>query len=224
MKSKRHFLRIFLFGVLTIPILVSATAQEPDLLIWNGLTLYLNTTPLEPLLEDNPDFRPKSDVFSTGNYRGYIAHWELTQEHLYLVDVMTEKRLEDTENGYMQTEPRSVFGEMFPGGKPVYATWFSGHLVIPEGNLVNYVHLGFASTYDSYVIITVESGAVANSRKMGLQEFNRFRQDQFEKFRLTTEYQRLHEQLLKREAKSQEDLEGFLFEEMTDRYLTLIFP
>ena len=44
---------------------------------------------------------------------------------------------------------------------PVFASWFTGLLRIPQGKLLNYVHGGFGSLQERDLIVSIESGVVA---------------------------------------------------------------
>ena len=109
------------------------TAQAADKMIFNGEEHRLFTNPLESLWEqkgfEKPDFRWRS----TGNWRGYIATWDIIDDVLYL------KRLDED-----FPEPRSMV-DFFPTslGQPIKAWWYSGKLRIPQGELVYYVHGGY---------------------------------------------------------------------------------
>jgi hypothetical protein len=46
----------------------------------------------------------------------------------------------------------------------VFAEWFSGELRIPEGDLVEYDHMGYASRYERNLLISVENGVVVGTR------------------------------------------------------------
>jgi len=58
------------------------TAQIRDSIIYKGQQFFLATEPLRPYLEAMDISYPAS---STGNYRGYVASWEVSDEKLYLV-------------------------------------------------------------------------------------------------------------------------------------------
>jgi len=38
--------------------------------------------------------------------------------------------------------------------------WFTGKLRVPQGELLQYVHMGYSSTYEKELVITVEAGKV----------------------------------------------------------------
>ena len=51
------------------------TAQYPDKITYNGTEYSLNSNPLEPYFEKNPENRP--DMVSTALWRGYVGHFEI---------------------------------------------------------------------------------------------------------------------------------------------------
>lgn len=53
----------------------------------------------------------------------------------------------------------------FPDG--VFAHWYTGELRCPMGELLNYVHGGYGSTYEQDLFIEVENGVVVNERVEG---------------------------------------------------------
>ncbi len=52
----------------------------------------------------------------------------------------------------------SVF---FPGAQgPVYASWYTGRLIVPLGKRTQYVHMGYESEYEKYMVFVVEAGRI----------------------------------------------------------------
>src|SRR3954452_9909483 len=70
--------KLFLLATIACcSILVFATAQQGDVLRLNGKKYFIYTNPLKLYLQENPGKLPKSEVISTGLWRGYIATWEV---------------------------------------------------------------------------------------------------------------------------------------------------
>jgi hypothetical protein len=42
---------------------------------------------------------------------------------------------------------RSMMAQVFPDSTRVAATWFTGNLIVPDGERVTYVHMGYGSQY-----------------------------------------------------------------------------
>jgi hypothetical protein len=173
--------------LLFVPTAVLATAQEPDLLIVDGKTEALYTNPLGAYLEKHPDALPKSGVRSSANWRGYVATFEIADDALVLVKV--EQAHYDAEKRERR-ERRSddVMNTMFPGRKRVVADWYSGTLLLPQGELVDYVHMGYGSTYSHYRLFVVRSGRVLRDLKLDADGFDAYREARFAAFRKTPEF------------------------------------
>lgn len=99
--------------------------------------------------------RPKFQVSVTSCWRGYIATWEIKNDALYLVGI--DARLEDGSKVLVEN--------LFPNSqKQVKAVWYSGELVIPRGKMLEYVHLGYASRYEQYLVISIKNGNVVDTK------------------------------------------------------------
>ena len=126
------------------------TAQVPESLLYDGQKLPLRTTPLAPYLGANA----QDKIFqatNTANWRGYVGTWDIAGDRLYLVDL--KGRLKDGSSATLST--------LFPNSDGrVLASWYSGTLQVPQGELIEYVHLGFASRYERDVLIEVQEGVI----------------------------------------------------------------
>lgn len=54
---------------------------------------------------------------------------------------------------------------------PVLAKWFTGTLKLPLGNLLEYVHMGFASFYEDELRLTVERGVLVKRTRRNASPF-----------------------------------------------------
>lgn len=81
--------------------------------------------------------------YSTACCREYVGTWELDDGQLFLWRLEGKYRLEQ------------------PGR--VFASWYSGTLVVPDGGMLHYVHMGFASVYERELRITVANGVVTHT-------------------------------------------------------------
>jgi len=124
------------------------TAQVEEVLIIDGVPQRMAFCP--PLPESDPrlvevsDDEAKRNILSTACWRGYIGTWEIRDGRFYLVSVEGCYRL-DCE-------------------APLFADWFTGVLRIPQGELLQYVHQGYASVYERELHIKIEDGLVTKSR------------------------------------------------------------
>jgi hypothetical protein len=126
------------------------TAQISERLIFEGQEVALLSNPLNDYFAlggSNPGF----ESTSTALWRGYVGTWEILNERLYLVEL----------RGTLESGDDASLESVFPGFKDsVFAHWFSGQLRIPQGRRLEYVHMGYASTYERDVLLTLQNGVV----------------------------------------------------------------
>jgi hypothetical protein len=128
------------------------TAQEPDVLIYEGDQKWIFSTPLESYF-DKSHPRPEFQMTKTSNWRGYVATWELVNDQLFL------NKLEGFLKGGGAASMQTVFP--FATG-PVFAEWVSQTLILPEGKQLKYVHMGFESVYEREIHLTIKRGKLTN--------------------------------------------------------------
>lgn len=199
---------------LILTVCAFATSQIPDKIIYNGQEYSLNSNPLETFFEKNPDLKPKSEMMSTALWRGYIATFEISDNQLFVKDITVMD--EDTITGSHKTTWRSVFKQVFPDQKQVKVDWMTGLLVIPNGKLVNYVHMGYASTYENYILLEIDKGNLIQEKSMKSKEYEKFKDKQFKAFQKTDEYKKLKEDLKKNGGGTDEFLDSFIRIYVTD--------
>lgn len=184
------------------------TAQYPDLIKFNGTEYSLNTNPLEPYFEQNPDKRPQ--WFSTALYRGYIGHFEIIDSTLFMTDISQPRRVKD-KDGKTSFKNISIKKRIFPEIDTLKINWFSGILILPYGELVEYVHQGYASEYSDYYLLEINDGNFIKSKNFNRREFRKFKKRQFEAFKMTEEYKTQFGNLVKSYPGSDEKfIESFL--------------
>lgn len=163
---------------------VAATAQMPDSIMIEGQRHSLTTLPLEGYLEGRKDFPPKEAAVSSANWRGYLAEWKIADGVLYLSDVTITTYETMSYDGHRS----SVLSLLFPKQTRIPASWYSGALIVPDGELADYVHMGFGSTYAHYRIYRVSHGRVVESLSLSKAEFEAYRDRKFEAFKKTSTY------------------------------------
>ena len=215
----RTFLISTAIGLLVNVSIVSATAQRGDILRLNGEEYAIQTNPLEPHLDKYPEKRPPADIVSTSLWRRYVATWEVRDEQLFLVDVEILREKSGAE--HFEAELYSSMDTFFPGVSRVLASWFTGNIIIPRGELLEYVHLDYASTYEEYIVLAIREGRVLSERVMSSPEFLAFREAQFRAYQRTDEYKARAEKL-KDPGETDEEIEEFLFSAAASRYLSLL--
>ena len=199
---------------------IFATGQRGDILVLNGKQYWIFTNPLRPFLDENPDKLPKSNVISTSLWRGYVATWEIKENQLFLIDVGILKGSSD--------DLQSVMEQMFAGSKEVLAKWFSGYIIVPDGKLVNYVHMGYASTYEKYIMLRIENGVLKRDATADTATFAKFRDAQFAAYKKTDTYRGAFAKLVteergKSDGWNKKRIEEFLREIDSEFYLSTIF-
>lgn len=187
---------------------VFATAQYPDKIIYNGKEYNLNSNPLESYFEKNPDKRPKAQVMSTALWRGYVATFEVKDNQLFLKEIEIQYRDTTSKESY-NYKWRSVINEVFPDQKEIKIDWLTGLLVIPHGKLVNYVHMGYGSTYKKYILLEFDNGDLKTEKKFDYKEYENFKEKQFQIFKKTEEYKKIKTDLQK-DGSSDEFIDSFL--------------
>lgn len=132
------------------------TAQVTEKLIINGKKFSMCTEPLQLLVAQNQ--LPKFRAFSTACWRGYVGSWEIKldadkKRRLYLKSITGS--FESGEEVNLQ----ALFPD-YPQG--VFAHWFSGTIRCPDGKLLNYVHGGYASTYERDLFFEFDKGVLTS--------------------------------------------------------------
>lgn len=139
-----------------------ATGQAPDLIVVGRDTLPLFSNPLEAWFDrqgerEIPGMR--GHIISTAFWRGYQAIWQLEDDRIFLTGIFPPLATpEDT-----PADLAAMFGERYANGK-VFADWIDEELRIPQGNRINYVHMGYESTYERDRFLKVRNGKVRSDR------------------------------------------------------------
>ena len=142
--------RLILTGLLLLAsALANATAQIPDLIIIDGQRQALFFPPAVDWAQvhrQTPDVTPKGGG-CTASWRGYQAIWTVQNNRLYLSRI--------NENPCSHREKDEIALK-----KPILATWVSQQLVLPQGERLAYVHMGYGSAYERYLILDVDKGEI----------------------------------------------------------------
>jgi hypothetical protein len=211
---------LMLLAVVSLTML-RATAQEADIISYNDSQYGLLCNPLDSFFKLYPDKKSHGNVVSSSNWKGYIATWEIKNQHLYLLDVTVEVS-DETGNHFSQT--KSVLHEVFPDQNEVVADWYDGLLIIPIGKMVGYVHMEYGSSFEEYLLIQVKKGEVIKEKMFNNEDYFSFRKRQFQDFKKTQEYRDIVKKLNKdkKEGRPEEDMDRFLFNyhiEYTSKFL-----
>lgn len=126
------------------------TIQAADILSFNGKKTTIATEPLKPYLETRSDvgFIYKT----TALVRGYIGTWEIKNKKLYLVSLV----------GFIENNEQVDLNYLFPNQTEVFASWYSGDIRIPEGELLKKINLGYASVFEKDRFLNIKEGILTS--------------------------------------------------------------
>ena len=196
-----------------------ATAQFPDKILFKGKEFDLQSNPLEGYFKNNPELRPKGGLQSTALWRGYVATFEMVKEQLVVKDIKIKVLDEQTKERY-DKKWVSVYDEVF--AEPLRkADWYSGILILPYGERINYVHMGYASTYSDYWLLEIANGKLTETRNYDHQEFAEFRERQLNAYMKTDEYKALFDRL-KNPGDDEASVRRFIKNYVTDYATTFL--
>ena len=158
-------LLIALVVLALLPAAAYATAQIPDIITYEGKKRPLMTNPLESFFKEGerPKFHTKPGVRVTSNWRGYVAFWEVEGDALYLVGLDSWVCEDLRPENCKRADLKELFGEKFRDGK-VKADWFTGDLRMSDGELLQYVHMGYGSVFERDIILGVADGKITGKQ------------------------------------------------------------
>ena len=134
-------------------------AQLPDTIIISKEKMDLYSNPLEQywirLERKRPLFCPLDSC-----QRGYVASWEIKDKQLFLKDIDGNFLKKSFLFGrqLIRYTMKMLFSKS--GSRRVKASWYSGKLRIPRGNMTAYDHSDYNSRFEKEMIITVDRGNV----------------------------------------------------------------
>ena len=196
-----------------------ATAQTPDSITIKNESYLLYTNPLDEYLAEIKWERPKQASISSGNWRGYLASWKIEAGNMFLEDVTIALRGESID---FPRKRGSILKDLFPNKKYIVATWYSGALIIPHGKRTNYVHMGYGSTYEKYIVLRIDKGIVIEHLNYSSSQFDSYKNRKFQAFKETTKFQKeLKELMVGEHKRSEEETINFMKSFYAEYYLSL---
>jgi hypothetical protein len=126
------------------------TAQIAERLLYEGSEHAMCTNPLDDYFA-MAGVRPLFASPSTALWRGYVGRWEIVNDRLYLVGL--QGTLEDGSDVTLA----SIFPD-FP--ERAFAHWYTGTVRVPQGRQLEYVHMGYGSTYERDLLLKIDRGVV----------------------------------------------------------------
>jgi len=135
------------------------TAQAMEIIYIDGVKHHMASLPFGQYLDDLNN-TPKFRWQSTACWRGYTGTWKIKDDKLFLIGL----------DGYIRTidkrNQKFDISYFFPEQNEVFAEWFTGEIRIPIGELLQYIHMGYASVYEKDLLIQIEDGMVINKREI----------------------------------------------------------
>lgn len=128
------------------------TVQAGDIIVYQGEKYEMSNNPLQSYFTpDRPS--PAFRFTNTGNWRGYIATWEITPAgELFLTDI----------TGQLADGLPASVSSVFPGQTRVFAEWVNEVLGIPRGPVLKIVN-DFTIIYEQELLLTITRGRVESS-------------------------------------------------------------
>ncbi len=123
------------------------TAQACEQIVYLGKQYSMYSLPIESYFALQPT-SPKFIRLSTDCWRGYLGKWEVRGEKLFLIEF----------NGFAKDFNEINLITLFPKQDEVFASWYTGVIEIVSGKLIEYIHVGFESVYESSIFLEFKEG------------------------------------------------------------------
>lgn len=140
-----------------------ATGQVGDRIVYEGDSLLLYSNPLELLYAKRSSrpriFQGKEACITTACWRGYIAHWIIEDDQLFLTNIVSCCYSNDG----IKADLKTLFGDKYIDGK-VKADWVTDELIVPFGRLLYYIHDAYMSAYEKESVLLFRNGKLIKAR------------------------------------------------------------
>ena len=194
-----------------------ATSQIPENLILDGEELSLETNPLAALIHSKRILLPDRESMSTANWRGYVGTWTVS-DGKFLLEKLEMLQIPEGAAEGTRAVPVDVLPQLFDGQTRVEADWFSGTLVVPRGEVLDYVHMGYGSTHERYTILHIGKGRVRSRDDLNAAQFEKLRKERFEAYKKTAEYASRFKEA--RDELDPDQAENFLYHFAVEAYMS----
>jgi hypothetical protein len=129
------------------------TAQFGDRIFFGNIKYSISSEPLSCYLENLKD-KPKFIPPNTALWRGYRCNWQVIDNKLHLIDI----------TAWIDGNKELGMDYFFPGQSKVFAVWYTGDIRIQTGELLEYYHGGYGSTYEEDWFLEFRNGVYINMR------------------------------------------------------------
>ena len=189
---------VLVIAAMFTPCAVFATIQQPDKIVFEGKKYELCNSPIGDYFTRFPDRQPKVVVRNTGLYRGYIATFDFDIGNMFLKDIEAYKEIISRPSGATYTSWQSVLTEVVPGKERLSIDWFSGLLILPNGDSrqLGYDEYFCELRYEAYMLLEIDNGKFVRSKKfVSFEDWTTFQQKQYEAFKKTQAYMDVFKEL-----------------------------
>jgi hypothetical protein len=139
-----------------------STGQEGDIIIWNNKKYALLSNPLESYPQfyqiSGKLFGEQRGETNTACVRGYIAEWQILNNHLYLINIVS------CNNHNIKADLNLLFPNKSNNGK-IDADWVNQILIVPEGKCIFYGNIGYSSIYETEYELTIQNGRLLEKKE-----------------------------------------------------------
>ena len=156
--------------------------QYPELIIYNTKEYILQNDLLYEYFKKHPEKLPKFSYRSKGLLRGYIGTFEIKNNELFLKDIGFQVNIKE----YGEPVLKSVLSEFLAGQSALKIDWFSGFLIIPDGDAMKKYSPcvvsemtggGVTSYYENYILIEIKEGNFVREARMNCLEYRQFKNE-----------------------------------------------
>lgn len=133
------------------------TIQTMEKLIYKGRKVDIVT---EPLSSYFTTIKTKLSIcpVSSGCWRGYVGTWLIEYDKLYLIGFQ----------GYARIKPNIIepvdMSYIFHGETKVFADWFTGEIIIPDGDLITNFQGRDITIYELGKLLDFKNGKLMGDR------------------------------------------------------------
>lgn len=191
--------RIFIIlTIVFVSVSVYGSTQLPDKIIYKDSMYSLETNPLEIYFTENKGKRPVLGVGSKASclLRAYVGTFCIVNNKLFVKNIEYLDMFKDSKNRDSLAF-KSAMSVVFPNQTIFSCDWYSGYLVLSYGKKVKNVNMSYASMFEKYFVIKVVNGEIHGEYKMSFEEYEKFKDSQFELFKKTNEYKLICEKIEK---------------------------
>lgn len=138
-----------------------ATGQITERIVDNGVDKGMATCLLEldSVTFSELEGRIPKKLSSTALWRGYIGHWKIENDSLFLDSVMVGAQ----GGGFVPAAIDDIYASRRTSSG-YFADWVSDTLRVVSGDFVRYVHMGWKSDWENEEYVVVEGGLVKDRR------------------------------------------------------------